>query len=157
MKCTLKVNSSVLGVELDLEPTDYGYSLEVLTTIDGKPVFNPALHVTDDYSITRMNLYADTIKYTLEGLEAILSGFGTGRIDLIDPDGSVIFNRYFEKPNTVFVDIEFDVCCFSDSHCFSSEAIGIKTDMTFEDYKDFVKQFASMLDKFNAPTDYKHQ
>lgn len=157
MKCPLKVNSSVLGVEVDLEATDYGYSVELLVTIDGKPVFNPALHVTDDYSISRMNLYADAVKYTLDGLEALNTGFGAARIDLVDPDGSVVFNRYFEKPNTVYVDIEFDVCCFSDSHCFSSEAIGIKTDMTFEDYRDFVKQFGQCLDKFHAPADYKHQ
>jgi len=157
MKCALKVNSSVLGVEIDIEATDYGFALEVIPTIDGKPVFNPALHVTDDYSIARMNLYSDGVKFTLDGLEALNTGFGASRIDLIDPDGSIIFNRYFEKPNTVYVDIEFDVCCFSDSHCFSSEAICLKTDMTFEDYRDFVKQFSSMLDKFHAPADYKHQ
>jgi hypothetical protein len=157
MKCVLKVNSSVLGIELDLEATDFGYSIEVIATLDGKPVFNPALHVTDDYSIARMNLYADAVKPTLDGLEAVMTGFGTSRIDLIDPDGSITFNRYFEKPSTVYVDIEFDICCFSDSHCFSSEAIGLKTDMTFEDYKDFVKHFTSMLDKFHAPADYKHQ
>lgn len=157
MKCALRINSSVLGIELDVESTDYGYSIEIVATIDGKPVFNPALHVTDDYSIARMNLYADSVKFTLDGLEAITGSFGVGRIDLIDPDGSIIFNRYYEKPNTVYVDIEFDVCCFSDSHCFSSEAIGLKTDMTFEDYRDFVKQFSAMLSKFHAPADYKHQ
>jgi len=157
MRCPLKVNSSVLGVELDLEATDFGYSIEVVATIDGKPVFNPALHVTDDYSIARMNLYADSVKFTLEGLEALVAGFGMGRIDMIDPDGSLIFNRYFEKPNTVYVDIEFDVCCFSDSHCFSSEGIALKSDMTYEDFREFVKQFSSMLDKFHAPADYKHQ
>jgi hypothetical protein len=157
MKCPLKVNSSVLGVELDIEAADYGFSIEVITTIDGKPVFNPALHVTDDYSIARMNLYAESVKYTLEGLEALATGFGAGRIDLIDPDGGIVFNRYFEKPNTVYVDIEFDVCCFSDTHCFSSEAVALKTDMTFEDYKDFVRQFAALLHKFHAPGDYKHQ
>jgi len=74
MKCTLKVNSSVLGIELDLEATDYGYSIELIATIDGKPVFNPALHVTDDYSIARMNLYADAVKYTMDGLESLVTG-----------------------------------------------------------------------------------
>lgn len=157
MKCTLKVNSSVLGIDLDLEATDYGYSIELIATIDGKPVFNPALHVTDDYSIARMNLYADAVKYTMDGLESLVTGFGTARIDMIDPDGNIMFNRYFEKPNTVYVDIEFDVCCFSDSQCFSSEAIGLKTDMTYEDYKTFVTEFASLLGKFHAPADYKHQ
>jgi len=158
MKCVLKVNSSVLGVELDVAPTDYGYSLEIIATIDGKPVFNPALHVTDDYSIARLNLFADAIKFTVGNMEALATGFGTSRIDLMDPDGSIIFNRYFEKPSTVYVDIEFDICCFSDAHCFSSEAISLKTDMTFEDYKDFVKEFSSLLlDKFHTSTDYKHQ
>ncbi|MFP5238304.1 MAG: hypothetical protein ACLGQW_00600 [Acidobacteriota bacterium] len=156
MKCTLKVNSSSLGIALDMEPNDAGYSVEIITTIDGKPVFNPALQVTDDYSGARMNLYADAVKYTIDGLQAIVGGYGAARIDLLDPDGSLIFTRYYEKPNTVYVDIDLDICCFSDAHCFSSDGIAIKTDMTFEDFKAFVTDFALKLDKFNASSDYKH-
>jgi len=158
MKCALKINSNTLGIELDIAATDYGHAIEIIATIDGKPVFNPDLHVTDDYSLARQNLFSDGVKLTLDSLEALCGGFGTGRIDLFDPDGSIVFNRYFEKPNTVYVDIEFDICCFSDAHCFSSETISLKTDMTFEDYKDFVKEFSSLLaDALHAPTDYKHQ
>ncbi len=156
MKCPIKVNSSMLGVELDIQSSEFGYSIELVTTIEGKPVFNPALHVTDDYSGARMNLYADHAHYAVEGLQAIVTGFGTSRIDLMDPDGSLIFTRYYEKPHTVYVDIEFDLCCFADAHCFSSDAVGIKTDMTFDDYKRFVHDFASVVDNFDAPVDYKH-